>query len=173
LDNHLAEKMRFRLGAAMLFITLQPSYSQPSPCEQAAFAAVVSEASGTLATMNEENKRAFQTRLASLKTREGWADAEYAAKAGPFAKDKATTALDEGNKALLAKVPQLGAGANLEAAGAAGSPELSAKRCAMLQELRGLMAKVVENTKAKWTHMLGKLDAALDVSRQAKVSRQQ
>lgn len=166
--------MRFRLGAAMLFMTFQPSYAQPSAtCEQAAFAAVVSDASGVLAAMNEENKKAFQTRLASLKTREGWADAEYAAKASPFAKDQTTTALDEGNKTLLDKVPQLGAGANLETAGAAGGPDLSAKRCAMLEELRGLMAKVVENTKAKWAHMLGKLDAALEAPRQAKVSGQQ
>jgi hypothetical protein len=34
------------------------------------------------------------------------------------------------------------------------------------------MARVVENTRAKWTHMLGKLDSALDVSRQAKAAGQ-
>jgi hypothetical protein len=42
----------------------------------------------------------------------------------------------------------------------------------MLEELRALMAQVVENTRTKWAHMLGKLDAALDVSRHAKAAAQ-
>ena len=143
-------------------------------CEQAAFAAVVSEASATLSAMNDENKRTFQARLASLKAREGWADADYAAKATPYVKDAATTALDDGNKQLLAKVPQLGSGQVVEVAGLAGGPDLTARRCAMLEELRGLMGKVVENTQAKWAHMLGKLDAALAASAsvQAKAAAQ-
>ena len=41
----------------------------------------------------------------------------------------------------------------------------------MLQELRGLMAQVVENTRAKWTYMLGKADGALEDARQAKAGQ--
>ena len=155
--------MRLSFGAAVLVLLSQASLSEPSSaCEQAAFAAVVSEAGAALAVMNDENRKAFQAKLASLKARQGWADTEYAAKATPFVKDAAITAFDEGNKALLEKVPQLGGG--VEQAGAIEG----AKRCAMLEELRVLMAKVVENTRAKWTHMLGKLDAALEVPREAK-----
>ena len=141
-------------------------------CEQAAFAAVVSEASAKLSAMNDENKRTFQAKLASLKAREGWADADYAAKATPFVKDAAITALDEGNKQLLDKVPQLGGGQVVAVAGLAGGPDLTARRCAMLEELRGLMGKVVENTRAKWAHMHGKLDAALAGPVQAKAASQ-
>jgi altronate dehydratase len=162
--------MRFRLGAAMLVLSCASAIAQPAAtCEQAAFASLVSEASAKLATMNEDNKKAFQVKLASLKAREGWTDGEYAAKATPFVKDATTASLDEGNKSLLDKVPQLGGGANLEA-GSVGGSDLAGKRCAMLEELRTLMAKLVENTKAKWAHMLAKLDAALEVSRQAKAA---
>lgn len=130
-----------------------------SACEQAAFQAVVGEASARLSAMNDENKRAFQAKLASLRAREGWSDADFPAKATPFAKDATTTALDEGNRQLLEKVPHLGGGQGIETASAA--TDLAGKRCAMLEELRGLMGKVVENTRGKWAHMLGKLDAAL------------
>ncbi len=160
--------MRFQFGVAVLVLLPQACLAEPS-CEQAAFAAVVSEAGATLASMNEENKRAFQAKLSALKTRESWADSDYAAKATPFVKDETTAALDEGNKTLLAKVPQLGGAPAGEPAEGQG---LAAKRCAMLDELRTLMARVVENTRAKWAHMIGKLDAVLDVSRQAKAAGQ-
>src|SRR5688572_13583526 len=100
--------MRVQLGAAIIFLLPQTGFAQgqaQGACEQAAFAAVVSDASGMLAAMNEDNKKAFQARLATLKAREGWADGDYAAKATPFVKDSTTAALDENNKALLEKVP--------------------------------------------------------------------
>jgi hypothetical protein len=164
-------KMRFWLGAAMLFTALQPSFALAAgACEQEAFAAVVSEASAALAAMNDGNRKTFQAKLAALKAREGWSDGEYAARATPFVRDASITALDDSNKLALNKVSQLG-GANLDTAGVTGAT-LPSQRCAMLEELRTLMARVVENTRAKWAHMLGKLDAALEVSRQAKAAAQ-
>jgi len=162
--------MRLRFGAAILALSPLLCFAEPaSACEQAAFASVVSNASTLLSTMNDEHKKAFQAKLATLKSREGWADGDYAAKATPFIKDATTSALDEDNKALLDKVPLLGGAAGAEAADAA---QLTGKRCAMLSELRAMMAKVVENTRAKWAHMLGKVDAALDEPRQAKAAGQ-
>src|SRR5687768_17452969 len=101
--------MRLFLGAAVLFLIPQICVAQtPAGCEQAAFASAVSDASAALSAMNDENKKAFQAKLMALKTREGWTDGEYAAKATPFVKDATISALDDGNKTLLAKVPQLG-----------------------------------------------------------------
>jgi altronate dehydratase len=159
--------MRLQLGAAVFLLLPQMSFAQG--CEQADFASTVGGASAVLSAMNDENKKALQARLVALKAREGWSDDEYAARATPFVKDPTTAALDDGNKALLEKVPQLGGAAQAAASQAADD---AAKRCAMLHELRGLMARVVENTRVKWSHMLGKLDAALDVSRQAEVAGQ-
>ena len=166
----LAGKMRFILGAAVLFFTSQVSFAQTPACEQAAFATAVSEAGAALSAMNEENKKTFQGKLIALKAREGWTDADYPAKATPFVKDETIAALDEGNKALLAKVPQLGGGADFALAGAGGG--LPDKRCAMLGELRELMARVVENTRTKWAHMLAKLDTALEAARQVNAAGQ-
>lgn len=165
--------MRLHLGAAIFLLIPQASFAQSvAGCEQTAFAAAVSDASALLSKMNDENKKAFQFKLVALKTREGWTDGDYAAKATPFVKDQAIAAFDEGNKALLARVPQLGG--TMEATATASLPptDNSAKRCAMLEELRGLMARVVDNTRAKWAHMMGKLDQALDTSVQAKAAGQ-
>ncbi len=162
--------MRLFLGATVIFLIPQMCIAQTQAgCEQAAFASAVGDASAVLSAMNDENKKAFQAKLLALKTREGWTDGEYAAKATPFVKDATISALDDGNKTLLAKVPQLG---GVVQAGSIPSVADEPRRCAMLNELRGLMARVVENTRAKWTHMLGKLDSALDVSRQAKAATQ-
>jgi hypothetical protein len=150
------------IGAAFLAMLPQLAAAESPPCEQAAFAAVVGEASAALTALNDESKKAFQAKLVALKSREGWAEADYAAKATPYVKDATIAALDESNKGLLARVPTLGAESE-----AAGGPD-AARRCAMLGELRALMTRVVENTRAKWAHMFGKMDAALEGTREAK-----
>lgn len=168
--------MRFQLGAAMLLTAIQPGFAQtPAPaasCEQQAFAAVVAEASATLAAMNDNNRTVFQAKLAALNAREGWSGSDYASKATPFVKDAAITALDDANKMLLNRVPQIGGDANLDARNPADGRDLAARRCVMLDELRALMGQVIANTKAKWAHMLGNVDTALDASRQAEAGGQ-
>jgi hypothetical protein len=68
-------------------------------------------------------------------------------------------------------VPQLGGATDFALAGA-NAGRLPEKHCAMLGELRGLMAKVVENTRSKWAHMLAKLDTALEAPRQVNAAGQ-
>ena len=159
--------MRSQLGAAMLVFLTQSVCAEPV-CEQAAFAAVVSEAGGALAALNDSNRKTFQAKLAALRSRERWTDGEYAAKAALYVKDETIAALDDSSKLLLERVPQLG---GTQSADPAAVPNL-ARRCAMVEELRALMAKVIDNTRAKWAYMQGKLDAVLEGTRQAKAAAQ-
>ncbi len=161
---------RFLGTAVILLFPLTALADEQGKCGQPAFAAVVADASAKLTAMNGENKKAFQEKLRVLRAREGWADADYLAKASPFVKDERIAAFDEGNKALLAKVEGLGA-APLTAGAAVLPSRADARRCALLGELRALMARVVENTRAKWGYMLGKVDAAMEASRQAKAGQ--
>ena len=160
---------RFLCTAAVLLFPLTAMAGAQGGCDQAAFAAVVAEAGAALSAMNGENKKSFQDRLQLLRSRENWSDADYLAKATPFVKDGSIAAFDDGNKTLLAKVQALGAAP--VAAGIAPLPSPDGRHCAMLDELRGLMAQVVENTRAKWGYMLGKVDAAMEASRQAKAAQ--
>jgi hypothetical protein len=165
--------MRFLavIAAASAISALSMSASAEE-CGREAFAAVVGAANTQLSSLNEANKKSFQEKLQLLKTRSGWTDGDYAVQARPFVQDERIAAFDADNKALLARVPQLGGGqTNQAVAGAASLPGGGADpRCAMLTELRGLIAKLVENTQAKWRYMAGKLDSALEEARQAQAA---
>lgn len=150
-------------GAAVLvFFPMVANAGSAAKCDRAAFTAVVSEASAQLSAINAANKKSFDMKLRALKERQKWADGDFVAKATPFVKNEKIAAFDAANKALVAKVPQLGKGASssVNLASLAGGGAQTDKNCQMLSELRGLMAKVVENTRAKWAYMLGKIDAA-------------
>ncbi len=163
--------MRLLASAAVLLLIPAATLSAAAAdCGREAFSAVVSQASGELAAINNAQKAGLHEKLQLLKARQGWADGDFVSKATPFVQDAKIAEFDQGNKSLLARVPQLGAPASL--AGAAPTlPGTDDRNCAMLQELRGLMAQVVENTRAKWTYMLGKVDGALEDARQAKAGQ--
>ncbi len=167
--------MLLRAGAAaVLFSALTLNHAAAGECGREALAAVVSEASAALNAMNDAHKQDFQAKLQLLKTRRGWSDADYVTNARPFVQDERIAAIDTESKALLAKIPELGQTGQPAAAlaGVVSSIETPTDgRCPMLAQLRGLMAKVVENNRAKWSYMIGKLDAALDSARQAKAGQ--
>lgn len=162
-----------RLLASVALLLLAPAATlsaAAADCGREAFSTVVGQASAELATINNTQKASLHEKLQLLKTRQGWADADFIARATPFVQDARITEFDQGTQSLLARVPQLGAPATL--AGAVPSlPGAEDRNCAMLQELRGLMAQLVENTRAKWTYMLGKVDGALEEARQAQAGQ--
>jgi hypothetical protein len=143
-------------------------------CGREAFASVVEHASAELSAMNEANKKRFHEKLQTLKSRAGWSDADFVTQATPFIRDERISAFDTQNKLLLAKVPELGNAERTVASLANTSPAIGTSadgRCGMMNELRGLMAAVVENSRAKWTYMFGKVDAALEKSGEAKAGQ--
>jgi hypothetical protein len=158
-------------GSALSVMALS---AHAEDCGRDAFAAVVGDANIQLSTLNETNKKSFQEKLQQLKLRNGWSDADYVNQARPYVQDERIAAFDSDNKALLDRIPQLGGGVQSTQALASAAPmpgNVADPRCAMLDELRGLMAKVVENTQAKWRYMAGKVDDALDNARRAQAAR--
>ena len=160
--------MRLLAGAALLlFVPAAALSAAAADCGRDAFSAVVGQASAELVAINSAQKAGLHEKLQLLKARQGWADGDFVARATPFVQDAKIAEFDQGNKTLLARVPQLGAPASL--AGAAPAlPNADDRNCAMLQELRALMAQLVENTRAKWTYMLSRVDGALEDARQAR-----
>lgn len=163
--------MRLLVSAIALLLVLATALSaSAADCGREAFAGVVAQASAELAALNTAQKAGWHEKLQLLKARQGWTDADFVAKATPFVQDAKITEFDQGNKSLLARVPQLGAPAAF--AGAVASlPDAGDRNCAMLQELRALMAEVIENTRAKWGYMLSKVDLALGDAGQAPAVR--
>lgn len=132
--------------------TMSPAGAQEAGrCGQAAFAAVVGESGAALTAMNDEKRRAFTEKLQALKAQEQWSDASYAANARPYVQDEKIAAFDATGRTLLARVQGLGGGDSLT----------DEARCALLGELKGLLAHVVANTRDKWDYMFAKLGRAL------------
>ncbi|HZV21167.1 MAG TPA: hypothetical protein VE986_06435 [Hyphomicrobiales bacterium] len=149
------------LGILILCAAAAPSFGQETKCDTGAFREVVASASASINELHEKNSKLFQEYLRKLRAANNWSDAEYLMKATPFVKDETTASLDAANQSLLAKVQSLEAGAANSEAG----------RCAMLNELKASMEKVVANTIAKWEHMLSKLLQASSTTLQAGVTQ--
>jgi hypothetical protein len=142
----------FLLGVfCTIYTTLSSEAQEATPCGHAAFAAVVGETGGTLTSLNEQNRRSFMEKLQALKAQEAWDDANYAVKAKTYVQDEKIAAFDASGKALLEKVKALGGGDSLT----------EEQRCVMLEQLKGLLAEVVTNTREKWSYMFDKLNGAL------------
>lgn len=151
-------------AAALICSLIAVTAAHADNCGREALAAVVSEASAELTAMNEANTRRFQDKLKQLKASEGWSDADYVSKATPFVKDEAIADFDVRHGELLAKVPHLSAPGHSVASLAGAAPAFAASApegCPMAEKLRTLMSDVVDNSRAKWTYMLGKVDEAL------------
>jgi len=154
-------------AAALLFSLAMIADARAQECGREAFAGVVSKANAELSAMNDANKRLFQEKLRLLKARAGWSDADFVALATPYVRDERIAAFDSENQGLLGRISQLGAPGQTVASLAGVAPSFTAStdnRCAMLDTLRQLIAGLVENTKAKWAYMTGKLDGALQAA---------
>ena len=152
-------------AAALICSLITVTAAHADSCGREALAAVVSEAGAELTALNEANTRRFQDRLQQLKASEGWSDADYVAKATPFVKDEAIADFDARHSELLAQVPHLSAPGHSVASLASAASALGGAApagCPMAEKLRGLMNDVVGNSRAKWTYMIGKVDAALE-----------
>lgn len=151
-----------RLAFVIALFACQNVEVRAESCDQPAFAKVVAEANANLTGLNEQNKNVFQEKLQALRTREGWSEADFPAKAMPFVKDETIAAFDAKSEALLAQISQLGGDGNT------ASEE---KRCGMLESLKGIMGQLVETTSQKWRHMFDKLDGALNASAAAAMGK--
>lgn len=136
-------------------------------CDQAAFSAVVDEARTQLQALNTKNKTEFHQKLDALREKRGWSKDDFVKNARPLVQDSEISSYDARHEALLARVSQIGQAdqpvASLASIAPAAEPAPD-KRCVMLDELRSLMGRVIENTRAKWAYMHDKTDAALSQS---------
>lgn len=128
------------------------AYAQETAvCAKAEFESAVDEAAMSLRDLNNRHRPEFQTRLRELKDKRGWSDDQFLKEAAPFVQDDRIAVFDEESNKLLASISTMGT----EGASA------SAPDCAMLGELRRMMAMLIETQAEKWAYMFQKLDAEL------------
>jgi hypothetical protein len=142
------------LGLLLCLLTACGAHAQQS-CDENSFRSAAASASSTLKEVMEQNSRLFQEKLQRLRVTAGWSDADLRQKAVAFIKDDITAALDAEENALRAQV---------EAMSAREAAASEAARCAMLAELKTITGKLIDNTKTRWEHMIGKVNAASSVA---------
>ncbi len=158
---------RAHFFALMIALPFASGAALAENCDQAAFSAVVDEARSRLEALNTTNKQEFQQKLSALREKRGWSKDDFVKNARPLVQDAEIASFDARHEELLTKVPQIGQADRPVASLAGIAPAIepaSDKRCVMLDELRGLMGQVIENTRAKWAYMHGKTDAMLNQS---------
>lgn len=129
----------------------QKPLAQAPACAKTDFEAVVNEAGAALRELNRENTPKFQGKLRALKDKRGWGNDQFLKAAEPFVRDGEIVAYDQKSEELLNRIT----------GGGQQSASAAAPNCAVLAELRAAMKLLVETQKAKWVHMLAKIDREL------------
>lgn len=139
---------RSRLVVALL-CAAAPAAAQA--CAKADFEVVVDEAASALTALHHQNTPLFQGKLRLLKDKRGWSHDQFMSEAAPLVRDETIVGFDQKSEETLARITQGGQ------SGASGAtPD-----CALLAELRRLMAALVETQKAKWAYMFDRIEQEL------------
>jgi hypothetical protein len=121
-------------------------------CGKADFEAVVNDAGAALRDLTQQNLPVLQGKLRQLKDKRSWSNDDFLKQADPLVRDETVAGFDKKSEELVARIT--GGGGQAETASAA--PD-----CTLLTSLKGDLKLLVETQQAKWTHMLGKVDAEL------------
>lgn len=127
------------------------SAAQAPACSKGDFEAVVDDAAGALRDLNAKHKPAFQDKLRQLKDKRGWTHDQFLKEGAPFVQDETIGGFEAKSRDLLDQISTQG-----QEGSEAKTPD-----CALLADLRGRMAMLVQTQTQKWTYMFGKIDAEL------------
>jgi hypothetical protein len=119
-------------------------------CTREDFAKAVDRAGAALRKLNAENGPRLQAKMRQLKTKMGWSDVGYEAKALQAVQDERIAALDAQANERLARIDTLGT------IDPTGEPD-----CARLDELSATNLELQATLKAKTSYLLMRLDQML------------
>ena len=121
-------------------------------CAKADFEAVVNDAGAALRDLTQQNLPVLQGKLRQLKDKRSWSNDEFLKQADPLVRDETVASYDKKSEELVTRI----AGGGTQGETAAAAPD-----CTLLTSLQGDLKLLVDAQKAKWTHMLGKVDQEL------------
>ena len=133
--------------------TQNASQNAPQTCSSDDVAAIVDDTGAKLRQHNSESQPRLRAKLRELAQKRGWTSAEVESKGLAVLQDDQTVTLDGQAGQLLMRLDQLG-----DASKAQGPT------CQRLEEARVAAAQLVEVTRERSTHVLARLDAALQAT---------
>ena len=144
-------RYHFTLLAALLVLGTGSAAAQT--CTPETLGAAVDAAGVELRALNAEAQPRLNQKIAALKDKKKWSDAEYQQKVGAFIHDARTTQLDAKADELLTKIDTLGRPA-------AGTPV----NCAAVDDVKASGSELLAVMKAKSVYVTEKIDRELGVA---------
>ena len=152
--------MRARLCAVVVALLVPggvgSAFSQTAApagqCAKADFEAVVNDAGAALRDLTQQNLPVLQGKLRQLKDKRSWSNEEFLKQAEPLVRDETVAGYDKKSEELVTRIA---------GGGGQGETAATAPDCTLLTSLQGDLKLLVDTQKAKWTHMLGKVDQEL------------
>jgi hypothetical protein len=132
------QPLRIATVGVLCLLALLALRGSAGACTREDFAKAVTGAGAALRKLNAENAPRLQAKMLELKTKMGWPDAGYEAKAYEALQDERVAAFDAGTNDLLARIDALG---TVEAA--------AAPDCSRLPELEASSIELQATIKAK------------------------
>lgn len=147
-------RLRWTLAAALLLIGLGPAAAVT--CTPESLGAAVDAAGLELRLFSATAQPALNQKLAALKEKKKWSDADYEQKLGAFLHDKRAAQLDQQADELLTKIDTLGRPAP-------GTPV----SCTTIDDVKATGSELLAVMKTKSAHINEKIDRELGLAPQA------
>jgi hypothetical protein len=122
------------------------------PCAKADFEAVVNDAGAALRDLTQQNLPVLQGKLRQLKEKRSWSNDDFPKQADSLVRDETVSGYDKRSEELVTRIA---------GGGNPGTTAATAPDCTLLTSLKGDLKLLVDTQQAKWTHMLGKVEAEL------------
>jgi hypothetical protein len=151
-------RARARAAVVALLVLVVPgtAVSQTAPpsgqCAKADFEAVVNDAGAALRDLTQQNLPVLQNKLRQLKDKRSWSTDEFPKQVEALVSDEAVAGYNKKSEELVSRIT---------GGGAQGETATKAPDCALLTSLLGDLKLLVDTQKAKWTHVLAKVEAEL------------
>jgi hypothetical protein len=140
------------LGAAAGQAAVAETVAQAATCAKADFEAVVNEAGAALRDLTQQNLPLLQGKLRQLKDKRSWSNDEFPKQVEALVSDETVAGYNKRSDELVTRIT---------GGGAQGETATAAPDCALLTSLQGDLKQLVDTQKAKWTHVLAKVEAEL------------
>ena len=140
------------LGGAVSRAAVAETAAQTATCAKADFEAVVNDAGAALRDLTQQNLPVLQGKLRQLKEKRSWSNDEFPKQVESLVSDETVAGYNKKSEELVARIT---------GGGGQGKASSAGPDCTLLTSLQGDLKLLVDTQKAKWTHVLTKVDQEL------------
>jgi hypothetical protein len=140
------------LGPGIAGSALSQAPAPAGQCAKADFEAVVNDAGAALRDLTQQNLPVLQGKLRQLKEKRSWSNDEFPKQVESLVSDETVAGYNKKSEELVARIT---------GGGGQGGATTASPDCTLLTSLQSDLKLLVDTQKAKWTHLLTKVEREL------------